>query len=376
MDYTHDRFGPERCRSETTHLDPPLHLLAGWPVAGVGYLPKIADGRMFASFLDGRVAAFQEGSAEPLWSFRLPESYEAALPNDGDLLVSGPVLLTRLGDELFLLDAATGRLLDRQAVPQFNLRSALFDGSRLVGAYVDESHERDEYFYACYDLWQRAILWQHRSEQLPTSLAGSRQRVFVSASLGQLSGLDTQAGTIFWTSSVQKIGAHRDLAKRASDGAISGVPVVQRDLVIAAVRGYHIVAFDQATGAVRWDTAVEMINPYTLACAADGTLAVIDDANYCQLDAATGRVLSRLNVADSFPAGEATQLTEIDVTTGYLYFCDVHRGVLRAMDRQTGQMPWSYRCANAVPVFNAPVVINGRLYLLDEGHHLYVFAGA
>jgi outer membrane protein assembly factor BamB len=375
-DYTHYQFHPERRRMQVDPLMPPLRLLEDWSMPGVGYPPKIAAGNVFVSFLEGRLAVFEESSGKQLWDFRLPQGYHAGLPNDGDLLISEDTLLTRLGGEMFFLDASTGKLHSRQVAPAFDLRSAALQGNRLFGIYLDEEDDEEPVYCFAYDFERQQLLWKQAIERIPKSLALSSQSVFLSDKKGRFTCLSAQTGAQVWTASVQEIGKFTDIDQTIRNGDVTGVPLLWGDLVVVPVEGYHVVAFDQATGAIRWSQSIDIDDPRNLVCSPDTTLTIADCEIYVNLDVATGHILSQMNIASALRPYGGPLLTRMDVTDRFLYFSTIHKGILVALDRQIGEIPWTYQCAAPVPINNAPVVVNGRLYLLDEDHNLYVFAGA
>ncbi|HEU5011956.1 MAG TPA: PQQ-binding-like beta-propeller repeat protein [Roseiflexaceae bacterium] len=375
-EYTHFQFHPERRRMEADSLTPPLRLLENRSMPGVGYLPKIGAGNVFVSFLEGRLAAFEESGGKPVWDFRLPHGYRAGIPDDGDLLISEHTLLTRLNGELFILDASTGKLHSRQPAPAFDLRSAILQENRLFGVYLDEADENEPVYCFAYDLARQTFSWQYAIERIPYSLAMSTQSVFLSDRKGYFTCLSAETGAQVWTTPIQEIGQYTDVDQTIRSGDVTGVPLLWGDLLIVPVEGYHVVALEQATGAVRWSQLIDIDDPRNLVCSPNGMLATVDSEIYVNLDVATGRMLSHLNIAAALRPYGGPLVTRMDVTDHMLYFSIIHKGILVALDRQSGEIPWTFQCAAAVPFNNAPVVVNGRLYLLDEDHNLYVFAGA
>jgi outer membrane protein assembly factor BamB len=372
--YSHYRFNPQRRRLERDRLAPPLKLLEDWTMQDVGYPPKIALGKVFVSFLEGRLAAFEENSAKKLWDFRLPVAYESGVPNDGELLISDGTLVTRLGGEIFVLDSATGKLLYRHAAPNFDLRSAALFEKRLFGIYLDEEDDEEPVYCFAYDLEGHEILWKHELARLAKSLTVSARAVFLSDKKGYFTCLSAETGAQIWTTSLQEIGKYTETDKTIRSGDLTGVPFLWDDLVVLPVAGYHVVALDQTSGALRWSQSVDIDDPRNVVCSPDGVLAVVDSEVYDTIDVATGRILSRMNIAAILGPYDDPFLTQMDVTDRFIYFSIINRGILVAQERQTGQISWTYQCAAGIPVLNAPVVMNGHLYLLDEDHRLYGFA--
>jgi outer membrane protein assembly factor BamB len=373
--YTHYRFHPGRRRMQADPLVPPLRPLPDWSMPDVGYPPKIAGGLLFLSFVEGRLGTY-ESSGKPVWSFRLPRGYRAGLPNEGDLLISDGTLVTRLGHEMFVLNASTGELRDRLVAPEFDLRSAVLQGNRLFGIFLDEEDDDEPVYCFAYDLDRREFLWKCTIERIPGSLTVSEQSVFLSDKKGHFTCLSAETGTQIWTTSVQETGRFRDVDRTIRNGDVTGVPLTWADLVIVPVEGYHVLALDHATGTVRWSQVIDIDDPRSLACSPDGILTIVDSEICVSLNVATGHILSQMNIDAALRPYGGPLLTQMDITNRFLYFSTIQKGILVALDRESGEIPWTFQCAAAVPIHNAPVVVNGYLYLLDEDHNLYVFAGA
>jgi len=374
-DYLHYRFTPERRRMQADSLAPPLRRLEKWAFESVGYPPKIAAGKVFLSFLDGRLAAFEEGSAKLLWNFHLPRGHQDNFKNNSDLLISGNSLLTRLDREMFILDTLTGKLRDHFTVPEFDARSAVLQENRLFGIYVDGEDDEEPIYCFAYDLECRDFAWKHAIELIPKSLTMSVHRIFLSNKKGYFTCLSAETGAQIWTTSLQEIGKYLDIDRTIRYGDVTGVPLLWGDLVIVPVEGYHVIALDQETGAVRWSQSLDIDDPRNLAYSPDGFLSVGDCEIFVNLDVATGHIFSQMSIGTVLHPYGGPLLTQMDVTDRFAYFSTIHNGILIALDRWSGEIPWTFQCATAVPFDNAPVVVHGCLYLLDEDQNLYVFAG-
>lgn len=340
---------------------------------GVAYPPRIAAGKVFVSFLEGWLAAFEEGTAKLLWDYRLPQPFQSEVPNDGELLVSDNLLVTRLGEEMFVLDATTGKLKQRHAAPNFNVSSAVLLNERVFGIFVDEADDEEPVYCFAYDLPRQQILWKHKLERLSRSLTMSAQHIFLSDKKGYFTCLAADTGAQLWTISLQEIGKYTETDNSIRKGDATGVPFLWEDLVVVPVEGYHVVALDQLSGAIRWSQSLDIDDPRNVVCSPDGVITVLDSEVYDTIDAATGRVLSRMNIAATLRPFDDPFLTQMDVSERFLYFSIINKAVLVALERQSGKISWTFQCAAGIPVANAPVVVNGRLYLVDEDHNLYVF---
>lgn len=371
-DYTHYQFHPERRRMQADALEPPFKQLEDWSMSGLACQPKIKDGRVFVSFLEGELKVFEQRTAKQLWSFN-PKGNSDDLSGKGNVLISGDTLVTCRGSKMFVLDSATGELRGSQSTPAFDLGSAALRGNLLFGIYLDEEDDDEPIYCFAYDLERSDFSWKHRVSRAPKALTMSEQQIFISDKKGSFTCLSAATGSQVWTTSLKEIGQFTDIDKTVRSGDVTGIPLLWADMVIVPVEGYRVVAFSQASGEVRWSQQIDIDDPRNVVCSPEGNLIIVDCEICISLDVTTGQILSQLNIDAVVQPHGGPLLTRSDVTNGFLYFSTIDEGVLVALDRQSGEIPWSFKCAAPVPINNAPVVVDGRLYLVDESGSLYVF---
>jgi len=371
-DYTHYRFHPERRRMQVDSLKPPLKLLEDWSMSGVACQPKIKEGKVFVSLLSSGLKVFEQSTATELWSFS-PKGIDDDLSGEGDVLISGDTLVTRRGGKIFVLDSSTGELRGSQSTPAFDLASAALRGNVLYGIYLDEEDADEPIYCFAYDLERADFLWRHRILRPPKVLTMSEQQIFISDNRGSFTCLSAETGSEIWRNSLKEIGKFTDIDQTIRSGDVTGIPLLWGNMVIVPVEGYHVLAFNQASGEIDWSQRIDIDDPRSVVCSPEGILIVVDCEICINLDVTSGRILSQMNIDAAVRSQGGPLLTQSDVTNGYLYFSTINKGILVALDRQSGEIPWSFKCAAPVPIANAPVVVDGRLYLVDESHNLYVF---
>jgi outer membrane protein assembly factor BamB len=243
----------------------------------------------------------------------------------------------------------------------------------LFGIYLDEEDDDEPIYCFAYDLERSDFSWKHRISRAPKALTMSEQQIFISDKKGSFTCLSAATGSQVWTTSLKEIGQFKDIDKTVRSGDVTGIPLLWADMVIVPVEGYRVAAFSQASGEVRWSQQIDIDDPRNVVCSPEGNLIIVDCEICISLDVTTGQILSQLNIDAAVQPHGGPLLTRSDVTNGFLYFSTIDQGVLVALDRQSGEIPWSFKCAAPVPINNAPVVVDGRLYLVDESGSLYVF---
>jgi len=130
--------------------------------------------------------------------------------------------------------------------------SCAVSGDRL---YTQEQRGEDE-VVACYELTTGEPIWRHLdATRFWESNAGAGPRgtptlsaglVFTLGATGSVNALDAGDGTVLWSRNAA------DDTETATPGwGFSGSPLVTGDLVVVAAAG-SLIAYDRATGAVRW----------------------------------------------------------------------------------------------------------------------------
>jgi len=363
--FTSARFRPERVR-----LAPPFRQVPEWSFKGVGYLPLIADGRVFLSFTKGAIAAYDEKTAAPIWQHALPRAYTPMVSAEGACLLRGDQVLVCAPDELRILAAATGEVLDCQPVPRLRLLGAVLDGKRIVCHFWDEAQ-----YIGAYDTEQRKMVWRVPVPLMIGELVAAENVVCYLPANDMISAVDIVTGAVLWSFSLGNIGRYMDLERREQPGMTRGMPIVFAGMLITAVMGHQVLALDLHTGKQRWLRHVETLNPYTLTAYADKRLFVLGDDRLETFDACTGDLIQELMIGPELQrAGISGLFTRLGMTDEYIYCGDSMRSVL-ALHRERGTVDWSFRCRSRLASGDVPLIIGNKLYIVDGKGNLYVFEG-
>lgn len=201
-------------------------------------------------------------------------------------------------------------------------------------------------------------LWHHYSgAPIVSSPVVADGTVYISNVGDQVYALDAGTGDLRWrfehrldvarTSSLELLGAPR--------------PAVQGDTVYAGFSDGFLVAIDRAAGTERWNASVgegtypDLIAP---ALAWDGSLLVAGfDRPLVSLDPATRAARWRID------AGTAAAMT----ADGARVYVGGSDGVLRAVDRVTGELAWTWDSASSGPLAQPVVTPVGVMVAAGEG---------
>jgi outer membrane protein assembly factor BamB len=157
------------------------------------------------------------------------------------------------------------------------------------------------------DVASGKTLWEHRYAARPLAFrfgAGPYatplivgDRLFSLGTNNQLFALDTASGLVLWSHDlVKEFGAQETLIRPAVKAGMSCSPIAWGDTVIvtAGGPGQSVMAFDQATGAVRWrsgDFNVAQASPILIEVDGQAQLVVFGGMDVNGLDPATGEIL-------------------------------------------------------------------------------------
>ncbi len=340
-------------------------LLIAVSSASAGEWPRYrgpgADGR---SAETGLLAAWAESGPPELWRAELGDGYSG-------LSIAGGRLFTLYGsgrDELAVaFDAATGRELWRVRTGD-NRSDGQGGGPRSTPTVDGDS-------------------------------------VYLLGALGVLHSLEAASGEVRW-----RLDLARELGAEVPRWGVSTSPLVEGDLLIVDVggrRGYSLVAFDKASGAVRWHANDDKAGYSTpLAVTIEGVRQIVSfsGTELVSVDAETGEVLwsypwrtdydvnaampvflppDRLFISSSYDSGAAMLEVRRDgsglgveeiwksrvmrnhfnssvLVDGYLYGFD--NGTLKCIDPANGEERWAKRGFAKGSLIYA----DGRLVILSE----------
>lgn len=214
--------------------------------------PLVAGGMVFAADAYGEVTALDAGTGRARWSFDTRPKQERDGALGAGLAVEGGILYVVTGlAEALALDAATGKLGWRAPLPAPARGAPTVAGGRI---FVPTTENQ----LIALSVTDGARLWSYRGQPTTTMVLGlpapavEGETVVAGFGSGELAALRAQDGRLIWSETLSSArgGGLADIA------AITAMPVIDRNRVIAAGLGGLAIAIDLRSGRRLWERDV------------------------------------------------------------------------------------------------------------------------
>lgn len=332
--------------------------------------PIVYDSKVFTLDADGTVSAFSTSGGSAIWRTQLKPTPtgEKATPSfssqilslgasdggggyGGGIAIDGGRVYGVSGyGAVFALDPATGKVLWEKNVGVPVRAAPTAAGDRV---YVITSEGR----FLCMsgvdgtELWSTRGLPQQASRVMNVSPAVDHEMVVVPYPSGDVVALKVADGTAVWTESLTRTRTTSQLTA-LSDAAS---PVIDRDMVFAVGHAGRMVAANSKTGDRVWSLNL----PGTQTpCVAGETVFVVDTTGQLM---AVGRKDGKIQWNTKLPGG--TTFAGPVLAGGNLWLAS-NTGQLVGVDAASGKVTSQQDLGD--PVFVAPVVAQGRMYVLTD----------
>jgi outer membrane protein assembly factor BamB len=302
----------------------------------------------------------------------LPGNYVVTSPQQGALLADDSLLLIQYEGQLLLIDPDTGQVRQRQATPPFHLQQGVLVDGKLLATFPEGQKE----YCAAYHVESAEVLWRNEVPEARLAYLTVADGVvgFTVENLGAYVGVDLATGRVRWRVDVKHIGRHCHPIGGDRAGEVAGVAPARDGLIVLPVRAGHLLGVDIQTGHLRWDCPTKISSPGSLAFDAHGCLHCMDYAHHVGIDAASGEMLFERDIQQQLQQQAVHTLGKIGVADRIIYSYDVFNGRAIALDPRTNEICWTFASQAPIPADRPPVLVGGRLYLLDAHGNLYVFA--
>lgn len=315
------------------------------------------------------VSAFSTASGDRLWRVDLDEEeeYEGFYFGGGITFDNGRLFVSTGFSKVFALDAETGEVLWIHKAPS-PMRSApvASDGRVFVVTLDNQLLVLNE------ETGER--LWNHVGVQEVAGLLGSaspavsRETVIVPYSSGEVLALLADDGRSVWSENLSDV---RRLDPLADIAQVRGLPVVDRDLVLAVSHAGRMLAVDLRQGVRAWQ--VEVGGVQTPWAAGDYIYVVTNDGQVVCLQRDDGRIrwvtpLPRF--ADPEDQEDPIRWRGPVLAGDRLVIAGSHGEVL-SMSPYDGEVIGAISLGDGVAV--PPVVANNSLYLVTEDGDLIAY---
>lgn len=363
-------YNPERLVPQLK-LKPPLRLSPGYPFEGVESTPKISSQILYCRMQDGTLQSLDARTLESRWIYKPSRRFESAGLFDGEPLLEGEQVITRFGPQLIILDSMTGAIIKELEILPYDLRSAFVRKQTLIGLY----YEGERWGYIGFDLNRFETSWIYKGKSLHEFNASSDDDLFFGDRKGGLFCLDLNSGGIRWLVAISEILNNKAGSRENAAGEVHGVPVIVGELLIVAVKERWIAALARETGELVWARKLRCEDSMGMRCDGWGRVHLVDEF-YTQLDARSGKIRCEIDVGDAHRRQGVYINTFVTPSEEWLFFADVHSGILVAMNAGSGEIEWRFECNAGLPLEQPPVIVDGCCYMTDVGGKLYRFEGS
>jgi outer membrane protein assembly factor BamB len=321
--------------------------------------PVVADGRVYTLDADGQVSAVSASGGSVIWRTKLvPETGSKGNGFGGGLALDGGRLYGASGYGIVAaMDPSTGKKLWEKSLGAPVRASPTAADNRL---FVVTSHGR---FYAINgtdgsEIWAVRGLPQSASLVSNASPAVAGDIVVVPYPSGDLVALKVSDGTTVWTETLTR----QRQTSQMSSLTDAARPAIDQGTVFGVGHAGRMVAVQLRNGERQWSLTVAGIQtPWV----AGETVFVVDVSG--QLTALSRRD-GKVQWTTQLPAAKVW--TGPTLAGGLLWLAS-SSGKLVGIEAVTGKVTSQIDIGN--PVFIAPVVAQGRMYVLTDNARLVAF---
>jgi outer membrane protein assembly factor BamB len=338
-------------------------------VAQILAQPVVVGDSVYTMDSGSLVSAFSAASGSRLWQVDLEiRSEDEGFFFGGGVTFDGGKLFVSTGfSRVFALDAASGETLWIHKAPSPMRGAPVASDGRVFVVTLD-----NQLLVLNAETGER--LWNHVGVQETAGLLGSaspavsRQTVVVPFSSGEVLALLTDDGRQVWSETLSDV---RRLDPLADIAQVRGLPVIDRDLVLAVSHAGRMLAVDLRQGVRAWQVEVGGVQmPWA---AGDYIYVITNDGQVVCLQRADGRIrwvtpLPRFaNPEDQ----EDPIRWRGPVLAGDRLIIAGSHGEVLSMSPYDGKVVGSISLSDGIAV--PPVVANNSLYLVTNSGELIAY---
>lgn len=215
--------------------------------------PVAVESRVYAMDAAGDVSAYDAAQGNRLWSQRLKPEDERGEGIGGGIAFDAGRLFAGTGyGECLALDPATGAILWRRRLGAPVRGAPTVDGGRVFVVTIDNQT-------IALSVEDGSELWRHTGIVESAGILGAVSAatdgavVVVPYSSGEVFALRVESGRAAWQESLAPMRRGGSLAALSD---IRGMPVIDRQMVLAVSHSGRTAAIDNRTGARIWEQAI------------------------------------------------------------------------------------------------------------------------
>jgi outer membrane protein assembly factor BamB len=247
--------------------------------------PVVSAGRVYAMDSEAVVSAFDLRSGARRWRVVTRAKKDRSSNVGGGLAIEGGVLFVTTGrGDVLALDAGSGATKWRQQLGVPARSSPTIAEGRVFLVTIEQQ-------ILALSAADGAKLWSHQAAAAQTAVLGEPAPAYANGVVvagfgsGDLLALRADAGAIAWTDNIAAVGGRGSMAEIS---AISAMPVIAGDRVLAIGEGGLMVALDLPTGRRLWEH--EVAGAQTPWVAGDWMFIVMLDSRTAAVNIADGTV--------------------------------------------------------------------------------------
>jgi len=328
--------------------------------------PPVVVGELaFTMDSKGTVRAFRTRNGELYWSRPLNRESEAEGAFGGGIAVAGERLFATTGaGAVFALNARTGEVIWRHnADAPIRSGPAVFGDAVYTVTVVNETLALNQA--------DGRVLWTHQGIEEQAGLLGSAtpavsaDSVVTAYSSGEVFGLLRENGRQLWRDTLSSV---TEAAAGTQMADIRGLPVIDRDRVIAISNGQRMLAIDRRRGARIWEN--ELSSAETPWVGGDFIYVITPTARVVAVERESGKLRWVTQIAryDDPDDKEDAIIWQAPVLAGDRLILTGSHGLIVALSPYTGAFLDRLEIPDGAAV--APVVANETLYVVTRDGHL------
>ena len=327
--------------------------------------PIVAGGKVFTIDAEGMVSAFDAANGSRLWQVETaPEDENSAVVGGGLGYDKGRIFVGSGYAQVLALSAETGEQVWRANMPAPVRAAPTVSDGRVFIITLDnqaialnaETGER---------LWGHAGISEVAGLVGGASPAVERDVVVVPFSSGEIFALRAENGRLLWTdnlTAVRRVDAISSLAD------IRGLPVIDREIVLAVSHSGRMAAVDRRIGARLWEKDIGGTQmPWV---AGDYVFVVTNDAELVALTRKEGyiRWIARLPRFEDEEDRKGPIFWSGPVLAGDRLIVAGSHGEAMSVSPYTGEVLGRFELPDGVSI--SPVVADNTLYILTDAAEL------
>lgn len=326
--------------------------------------PVVVDGRIFTLDAGATVAAFDSSTGKQVWATKVsPADEREPVIGGGVAYAGGRLYVTGGYGEVLALDPSNGDILWRKETLSPSRAAPTIVGEQVFVSTLDNR-------VLALSAADGVLNWEHTALAESAGLVGAaspaaNQDIVVPVfSSGEIFALRVENGSVAWS---DNLSALRSFGGLSGLSDITGLPVIDKGLVIAVSFSGRMVAIDERTGSRVWQR--EVSSSETPWVAGNHVFLTTSDGKLVALGRDNGAIrwVRDLNDKDDRKPPVWTG----PVLAGGRLFVASSEGRMREISPETGDTirEWSAGRSVSIP----PLVAGGILYVLTDSGTLMAY---